>query len=217
MIQYILTIRNTDKTLLVQTLRNAEQPAEVGTTWDHQSHTLESSVTKKVWGPKIHGKTHPDFTLWSGRPRVVGWKPRSFSLANTSSHREFQLWWSKVFKMPCHWGRLHPCFIPDSPKTENHWGHQHGIFTLHVSIHPCLSVLQSPCNQLSLAESHGNWWPLAAQTQLSTSLLHGQRFIDHVLGANREGIEIRDHLSDTNGLVVYVVFSTFASKVIYII
>lgn len=94
--------------------------------------------------------------------------------------------------------KLHPCFIPDSPKTENHWGHQHGIFTLHLSIHPCLSVLQSPCNQLSLAESHENWWPLAAQTQLSPSLLHGQRFIDHVLGANREGIEIRDHLSDAN-------------------
>ena len=36
-------------------------------------------------------------------PSIVGWKPLSFSLAKTSNHREFQLWWSKDFRMP--WSR----------------------------------------------------------------------------------------------------------------
>lgn len=106
MIQYILTIRNTLKNTLLS------------------PYTAQCRTT--CWGRNDVGSPKPYFGIlgeekeslratdpWKDspwlhlvvRPRVVGWKPRSFSLANTSSHREFQLWWSKVFKMPCHWGR----------------------------------------------------------------------------------------------------------------
>ena len=109
---------------------------------------------------------------------------------------------------------LHPRF----PKNRKSLGHRWASLGINT---PFVNPPLPQCAPKSMQSAQPGWksWELVAPrstNQLSTSLLHGQRFIDHVLGANREGIEIRDHLSDTNagGLCGFLNFC-IESDIIY--